>query len=211
MKKIKEIYKKAYGKHGNSLEAILTPKGRQDFRFNSICQCIKVDEETSVLDYGCGLGHLCEYINAHFPLCKYSGADIVSEFINDNHRNYPDVAFNLIADESDITESYDYIVSAGVFNLLYADTVEEHKLIVFNILEHLFTKTRIALSVNFMTDEVDFIQDGAFHMNVVELLEYVKSHLTNRVVLDQSYMPYEFTLTCYKNDEIIKPDNVYAN
>ena len=168
-------------------------------------------EETNVLDYGCGLGHLYKYINAKFPLCEYSGADIVSEFINENHRNYPDVSFNLIADESDVIEPYDYIVSAGVFNLLCTDSVEEHRLIVFDILEHLFTKTRIALAVNFMTDEVDFIQDGAFHMNAVELLEYAKARLTNRVVLDQSYMPYEFTLTCYKNDEIIKPDNVYDN
>jgi len=209
MKKIIEIYKNAYKEHGNSLKAILTPKGRQDFRFQSICQCIKVDKESTVLDYGCGLGHLFEYIQRHYSLCKYSGVDIVSEFINENHLNYPNTSFDLINKEEDVKGTFDYILSAGVFNLLYAETEEKHKSVVYKILEHLFDRTKIALAVNFMTDEVDFQQDGAFHMNVIELLNYAKNHLTKRVVLDQSYMPYEFTLILYKNDEIIKPDNVY--
>jgi len=209
MEKIKEIYKNAYNQHGNSLKSIMTPKGRQEYRFGSICKCIKAGTDSSVLDFGCGLGHLFSYIQENYSHCKYSGVDIISEFVNENRQQYPTGSFDLINSVEDVTEQFDYILSAGVFNLLYAETEDEHKTMVFNIIEHLFCKTNTALAVNFMSDEVDFQQDGAFHMNVVELLQYTKRHITKRIVLDQSYMPFEFTLILYKNDEVVKPDNVY--
>ena len=60
-----------------------------------------------------------------------------------------------------------------------------------------------------MTDQVDFIQEGAFHQNVLELYEFAKEKLTKRVAVDESYMPYEFTFHFFKDEEILKPDNIY--
>lgn len=209
MEKVKKMYQKAYDKYGNSLDSILFPKGRQDLRFKSLCRCIDQSNRSTLLDYGCGLGHLYYFLNENFPKIRYFGADIVDEFILENKKNINDEQFFLIQSEKDIDCSFDYIVSAGVFNLLYVESKDEHKSIVYNILQSLFKKANIALSVNFMSDEVDFQQDGAFHININELLNFSKSNLTKRLIVDQSYMPYEFTMTLFKDANIISPENIY--
>lgn len=210
MKEVKKIYQDAYAKHGNSIKSILIPKGRQNERFDSLAMYIK-DAEVSVLDFGCGLGHLNHYLASKFSNIHYTGTDIVDEFIQENTKNYPKSTFYKISSYKDVTENYDYIIAAGVFNIKYDPDTATHKTIVYDHLKHLLDKTNKVLSVNFMTDQVDFIQEGAYHQNVTELYEYAIQNLSKRVVIDQSYMPYEFTIHIFKDQEIVRPDNIYKS
>lgn len=208
MDKVKRQYQKAYNKHGNSLQSVFIPKGRQRERFDSLLRYVDA-EQFSLLDYGCGLGQLALYIKERFPLASYHGVDIVDEFISENKQNYSETSFSLIKDCFDLDQQYDVIIAAGVFNLLYVENIDEHQKIVFENLKHLFSKTNYILSVNFMTDKVDYIQEGAFHQNVMSLYEFAKSELTKRIALDESYMPYEFTFHFFKDETVLKPDNIY--
>ena len=101
------------------------------------------------------------------------------------------------------------MVLSGVFNVLYCDDVNAHQQIVRNTLRHLFAHCRVALAVNFMTDRVDFQQPGAYHQNPAEISDFIADEISPRVILDQSYMPYEFTVTAFRDTEILRPDNVY--
>ena len=107
--------------------------------------------------------------------------------------------------------SFDYVLISGAFNMSYFEDLEKHKNLVYEILESLFSKTSVYLSVNFMSDQVDFIQEGAYHQNINELLRFVLERLSKRYVLDCSYMPYEFTITVFKDQTIKRPDNIYKN
>jgi hypothetical protein len=61
-----------------------------------------------------------------------------------------------------------------------------------------------------MTDRFDFIQPRVLHMNVEMMANFVRSHLSPHLGIDESYMPYEFTLVGLKNSETIRPDNIYT-
>lgn len=208
MDKVKKQYQDAYDEHGNSLNAVFIPKGRQTERFDSLFTYVNLDQ-FSVLDYGCGLGQMCPYVKKKYPKAEYSGVDIVEGFISENKSNYSSGNFTTIKDCYDIDDEFDVIVAAGVFNLLYVEDKEEHQQIVYDNLKHLFSKTKNVLSVNLMTDQVDFVQEGAFHQNVMELYDFAKRSMTKRLAIDESYMPYEFTFHFFKNESILRPDNIY--
>lgn len=208
MKRIVDAYSRAYQEHGDSPHAVLWPKGRQKERFDALTAAIGKTHFT-VLDFGCGLAHLKEYLTARFDDFEYTGADLVPEFISANRQKHPDADFIEIESASDIRENYDYVVLSGVFNLLYFENSEQHWQSVQRTLRQLFARTEIMLAVNFMTDQVDYVQPGAFHQNPGEILKFASENLSARLTLDQSYMPYEFTLSVFKDSEILKPDNLY--
>ena len=211
MDHIKTLYQDAFNKNGDSPASVLWPKGRQSERFHALSKNIKNEDKFSVLDFGCGLSHLKDYLDSSYSNVEYTGVDIVEEFLNHNKTKLPNDTF-LTPDELYASENkYDYIFSSGAFNILYVNNKEEHKEIVFDILEKLFQKTNKYLSVNFMTDQVDFQQEGAYHQNVIELYEFCSKKLTKRLEIDQSYMPFEFTITLWKDQTILKPEHIYPN
>ena len=203
-----EIYRDAFRKHGNSPDAVLWPKGRQQLRFSSLTSHLRKNG-FSILDFGCGLGHLKSYLDTRFSTFRYSGVDLVPEFISECQKKFPDSSFTQIGGLGDISDPYDYVVLSGVFNILYGHSREQHRLAVYDTIEHLFRHTRIALSCDFMTDRVDFEAPNAFHMNESALVDFVQSRLSVRYRIDHSYMPYEYSVTVYKDHRILRPDNIY--
>lgn len=209
VEKVKKQYQEAFSKYGNSEKSVFWPKGRQKERFDALTRSIS-KRNFSVLDFGCGLGHLFQYLNENYRgEFIYHGVDIVDSFINHNILTYPNTNFQLIEDYTEINQSFDHILISGVFNMSYFEDLEEHKDMVYKILAGLFNKTKVYLSVNFMSDQVDYTQEGAYHQNIVELLKFVSGTLSKRYILDCSYMPYEFTITVFKDETIQRPDNVY--
>jgi trans-aconitate methyltransferase len=210
MEHIKQLYKDAFKQHGDSPSSVLWPKGRQDERFYALTRHIKADGGFSVADYGCGLAHFKEYLDQHYSNVIYTGVDIVEDFLNHNKTKYPDSHFVQPEELFNGDKTYDYILASGTFNILYVNDEASHKKIVFDVLEKLFSKTNRYLSVNFMTDQVDFKQDTAFHMNVTELYEFCSRSLSKRMSIDQSYMPYEYTITLWKDTTVLRPENIYS-
>jgi SAM-dependent methyltransferase len=203
-----ERYREAFRQHGNSPDAVLWPKGRQHLRFEALTSHFP-RAGFSVLDFGCGLGHLKSYLDARHRDFRYHGVDVVPEFIAECSRTFPGSSFTRINSHAEVGGSYDYVVMSGAFNLLYLPEAERHQGLVFEILEHLFQFTQSALSCDFMTDKVDFRQPGAFHMSEPALVGFIRDRLSPRYVLDHSYMPYEFAARVFKDQRILRPANIY--
>lgn len=209
MDKVIGQYSEAYRNFGNSKEAVLWPKGRQKERFDILTKPI-LNENFSILDFGCGLAHFKDYLAEKYKHFEYTGVDIVEAFIQENVQNHPDDTFVRMQSLQDITGEYDYSVVSGAFNLLYEEDYESQWRYIQNALTYLFDITKVCLSCNFMIDQVDYTQDGAYHQNAVELYMFVSKQLSRRLILDQSYMPYEFTIHIFKDQTIIRPDNLFA-
>ncbi|MEI8109578.1 MAG: class I SAM-dependent methyltransferase [Chitinophagia bacterium] len=209
MDRIKELYKKAFLEFGDSHKTVQWPKGRQEVRFNALTQFIPRETSFSILDFGCGLAHMKDYLDKHFQNIKYTGVDMVEEFIEFNKNKYSNANFMSPDEFSKSSEKFDYIVSSGVFNILYKETVEEHQDEVFRILEILFEKTNIYLASDFMTDRVDFRQPSTYHANAEYCFERISKQFSRRVIINHSYLPYEFCATVYKNNTIKRPENIY--
>ena len=209
MEHIVQLYEKAFRIHGDSPEAVLWPKGRQEVRFHALTKHINLKERFSILDYGCGLAHLKPYLDDCYVNFSYTGVDSVSAFVDKSRVKYGDSKFYHITTPEYLPSNYDFVVASGVFNLRYLADQKANQAMIFKMLQQLFDHTNIYLSVNFMTDSVDYQQEGAYHQNVAELYEFLYQNVSHRLVLDQSYMPYEYTVTVWKNQEIQKPENVY--
>ena len=59
-----------------------------------------------------------------------------------------------------------------------------------------------------MTDRVDFVQPQALHMNIETIVDFMRQNMSPRLRVDESYMPYEFTLVVLGLRNC-SPDNVY--
>lgn len=202
------LYRQAFKTNGVSPAAVLMPKGRQSIRFQSLCRYMR-RSEFSVLDYGAGLGDLCSYLDRHFTDVRYTGVDIVQEFVDASRERFPRATFRRMGDFTEIEGRFDYVLLAGVFNVLYFDEESRHRDYVCAVLKHLFGLCEGYMAVNFMTDRVDYQQSRAYHQSPPEICAFASRSLSPRWVLDQSYMPYEFTLTVFRDATIVRPDNIY--
>jgi trans-aconitate methyltransferase len=192
-----KMYEEAFALHGPTPSAVFWPKGRQSLRFNALTRNFSAERPT-VLDFGCGLAHLKPFVDARWPGCGYTGVDIVPSFIEHNEATYSDAQFRCIRSVDEIDEEFDIIVASGVFNLIYNCSEAEHARIVFETIGALFSKSRVGVSVDFMTDQVDYRQHGAYHQNPIALYNFARERLSRKVVIDQSYLPYEFCLTVFQ-------------
>lgn len=208
LQRIVETYREAFARNGLDPASVLMPKGRQDVRFGSLCRLMR-PSGFSVLDFGSGLGDLAAYMNGRFSEFRYSGVDIVEEFVETSARRFPEYRFLRINDAQEVSQSYDYVVTAGVFNMLYFPDEQRHKAYVYDTLRHLFSRCTEYLAVNFMTELVDFRQPGSYHQDRAELCDFATRDLSRRWLLDQSYMPYEFTLVVFRDAYIERPSNTY--
>lgn len=202
------LYQEAFATHGDSPSAVLWPRGRQSLRFKALTRHFQ-DTGFSVLDYGCGLAHLKKELDERFSSYRYIGADLVPEFVQTVRRKHPDATVHLIRSHADLVEPVDHVVISGTFNIIDGNDGAAYLSHVHTALEHLFGLCRVSLSVNFMTDQVDFVQAGAHHVNVESMYRFVRNRLSPRLQLDQSYMPYEFTIVAFRNRNIVRPDNIY--
>jgi cyclopropane fatty-acyl-phospholipid synthase-like methyltransferase len=208
---IRTIYEEAYLEYGDSPAGVLWPKARQDIRFDALTRNIRLEGDFSLLDFGSGLAHLKEYLDSKYRNVIYSGVEMQDFFLEASNLKYPECKFYNFDSPSELNENFDYIVSSGAFNLLYTGSEREHKEMVFRIIKELHARSNIYCSFNFMSDDVDFKQDGAYHQNVGEILNYVSNNLSKRVAVDCSYMPYEFTITVWRDQKIKRPENIYGS
>lgn len=203
-----EHYQRAFAEHGDTPAGVMWPRGRQAMRFDALTRHFSGDG-FSVLDYGCGLAHLKAYLDQRFSRYNYHGADLVPEFVNTVVAKYPDAKVQLVRSHEDVSTPVDHVVVSGAFNIIDGADRATYLERVQAALLHLFSLARVSLAVNFMTDRVDFTQPQALHVNVEAMMDFMRRDLSPRLRVDESYMPYEFTLVVLKDREVVRPDNIY--
>ena len=202
-------YQNTFTKFGNSPAAVQWPKGRQNLRFKLLTSHLDLKKKFSILDYGCGLGHLNKFLEEEGYIYDYLGVDIVPEFIKNIKKTNPKVKSRLIDSYEDLDDKFDNIIISGTFNIIVGKNKSEYLDYVKKTLLHLFKITKCSLAVNFLTDKVDFMQADSFHVNMFQMGKYISENLSPRFLTNASYMPYEFSLVVFKDCEIIRPENIY--
>lgn len=202
-------YRESFAAHGDTPAAVQWPKGRQELRWNALTSHLPTGTQGSFLDFGCGLGHFKGFMEARYPGSTYTGADVVPEFIAHGRRAHPEAGWQLLSRVQDLQGEHDFVVLSGVFNKLCCPDAAGHRAYVQQALAFLFSRARVSLSVDFMSDRVDFTQPGAYHQGVQDIRAFALDNLSPRVRIDESYMPYEFALTVFRDATVVRPDNVY--
>lgn len=165
----------------------------QSARFETLCQIGDLSGH-SVLDAGCGHADLFPFLAKRFPSVTYYGCEQIPELLQVATQRYKREN-NVILLESDFLDKAipvtDYVLASGSLSYRHSDDD-----FVYNAIETLFTKCRIALGFNLLSGGVGpNTLLMAYHPD--EILDFCRT-LTNKVQIQVGYWPDDFTVFVYK-------------
>ena len=156
----------------------------------------------TLLDFGCGVSHLYEYIEEHGAeeFSRYIGVDISQEFIDVSVRKYPlnEYICADILKDTQLIPRCDFVVANGVFTEKLTMSFDEMWLWVRRMMDCLFDKSEVGLACNFMSKNVDWERDDLFHLPLGLLVDYLSENLSKNFVVRSDYGLYEYTLYLYR-------------
>lgn len=192
-------YKKRFAKYGVDPKSLSWgTKGAAHQRFRQMWAEIDFNNK-SVLDVGCGFGEMAKFLKKRYTAVKYSGIDIVEEFIEEARINFPEYEF-LCQDyfNNPLSEKFDIVLASGTLNSdLGSD--EENMSFRKKAIKTMFENTKEVLVFNMLgAHPAPEAGEGSnvWYADTLEILDYCMS-LTRRVILRASYHPRDFTIFMY--------------
>ena len=191
-------YNERFKKNGGNIGTLAVGNmERQIVRFNVLSEIGDL-EGASVVDVGCGFGDFYGFLLSRGIKVEYTGYDMNPTLINAAREKFPGARFEVLDFFSDkCKEKFDYVVSSSTFNNKL--TGGDNYTMIHNVLKRSFTICNEGVSINFLTNYVDYKQGHAFYYGPEKIFKYCKS-ITNRVALRHDYCLYEFTVYLYKQD-----------
>jgi SAM-dependent methyltransferase len=155
----------------------------------------------SLLDFGCGAGHLLEHLNRFGPAdVQYLGADISPRFVELCREKFPGRSFTLVDAlcEPDRLPEADFIVANGVFTEKRALSWEAMWDYTQRMITSLFRNARIGLAFNVMSHHVDWEREDLFHLSFDTLAAFLKAQVSRHFIFRADYGLYEYTAYVYR-------------
>jgi len=202
---ISKHYERCFDKYGDNHKGVDWPNEedlhtRYDVMLNIIKDVPKKDKVT-ILDFGCGCGHLLEYIQQKKINIEYSGLDISEKYVNYCKSKYPYHTFykiDVLKEQIDELPNFDYIILNGVFTEKRELTEDEMFNFFTSVLKIIFNKTKIGLSFNVMCPIVDFKRSDLFYLSYDKLGIFLKEYLSRHYIINNNYKLWEYTTYVYK-------------
>lgn len=174
-------------------------------RYLKLSKCFLDDNNFSLHDIGCGLGHYYEFLKLNYPQkkIKYSGSEVCKEFIDYCKKKYPECDFWLrnLADKP-FREKYDYLVFGGTFYHEENNNKIYWKKFMEAMLLNGFKNAQKGIAFNMITVHCDYFRNGLFYCDPSYILNYIAKNLSRFFSIDHSYPLYEFTVCVYKENYI---------
>ena len=203
-------YEDCLARHGDSHRGVDWPN-QQDAatRYQVMLDVIRPSDETiSLLDFGCGAAHLCEYIQQQklsrqqkLSGIEYAGLDLSSQFITLAQSKFPACRFyqaDILAADEAALPSFDYIILNGVLTEKLAMSFDEMWDYTQRLLRAVFAKARCGIAFNVMSKHVDWERDDLFHLPLDLLTELLTREISRHFVVRNDYGLYEYTTYVYR-------------
>lgn len=172
-------------------------KKRQAVRFNALSQIGDLNG-CSILDIGCGFGDLYGFLTNEGFEVDYLGVDINPNLVNIGREIYPEAQFRVMdVEEEPLNQKFDWVFASGLFNFKLSDNNSFSK----NILYTMWNLAKKGIAADFLSSYVDFQEDSLHYSKPESIYSYCKS-LSRKVVLRSDYMPFEFCVYVYIDDNI---------
>lgn len=197
-----EHYERCLATHGDSHRGVDWPDAKDAAtRYRVMLELAPEGEPASLVDLGCGLGHLFDHLVAEGRTeLRYRGLDVSSAFVDAARRRLPEVAFDRVdvLDPNAQWDDADYVVMNGVFTEKRELTYEAMFGFLSTMLESVWPKTRRGLAFNVMSKNVDWERDDLFHVSMDELTAFLSRRLSRNIVIRHDYRLYEYTAYVYR-------------
>jgi SAM-dependent methyltransferase len=189
-----EKYNRNFNKYGFSTKSVGWSSGKTDERYFQLFKYL--DNFTSVLDIGCGLGHLYLYLNSKFDI-HYTGTEINSNFYNFCKESYVGSEFHLQSDlVPHLNQKFDVIVMSGLFNT----SLKNETLPYQRLLDKAFILSNKYITFNFLSNDVDYKDDNLNYTPLGEVIEYCENR-SKEIIIKKSSQLYEVTVTIKVKNE----------
>ena len=196
-------YEECLARHGDNHLGVDWPNpGDAETRYRVMLDLIRpAASGPTLLDFGCGLGHLLEFIRKSERLdIDYAGLDLSPQFVERCRAKHPGVEFiraDLLDAPPEISQR-DYVVANGVFTEKRGLGFDEMLAYFEALVPRLFSLARVGLAFNVMSKQVDWERDDLFHLPLDTLAGFLAKEVTRHFVIRNDYGLYEYTVYAYK-------------
>jgi SAM-dependent methyltransferase len=172
------------------------------------------DQPLRLLDLGCGLGLLLEYLTANSLVDRidYTGVDLVDSMLTEARRRWPRHRFDQrdVRDEPYDTNEFDYCIVCGVFTVKHENTYDETRTFAEDTLKAVWPSVTLGLAFNSMSKHVDRERDDLFHWPLDEIMAFCKRDLSRHVTFRLDYGLWEVA-TLVRKEPVPRLSEVPAN
>lgn len=199
-------YENCYNKYGDNNKGVDWPNVEDaNKRYKVMLEIIKFDNsnfdngDNLLLDFGCGLAHMYEYIVKNKLKCRYEGMDISNVFIKKCKEKFPNVVFykcDILNDN--IEKTWDYIIMNGVFTEKREMSYDEMLMYFKQLVKKIYKICNKGIAFNVMSKDVDWEREDLFHLPLNELSSFLTKEVTRNFIIRYDYGLYEYTVYIYK-------------
>lgn len=201
---LSQHYRDLFRAYGNDHRAVQhADAGSQRKRFEMLTAMLPPGR-VAVLDVGCGLGHLHDYLAERRDDFAYLGVDVVPEFVEEarrTHRGDPRASFELLDARRDpLPSGFDVGIVCGVFN----NRMPDNRAFMEDVLLRLFGAVSKGIAFNALSTYVDYQDPDLHYADPRDVLDFCKRRLSRKVAMRHDYVvregtiPYEYTMYVHK-------------
>lgn len=201
--KIIKYCEKCFEDNGDTNNGVGWPNHEDALKRYSVMLDIIPDKysSASLLDLGCGLAHLYEYILNNKYNIKYNGVDMSEKFFSFCKNKFPEVNFmclDILKDDIYAIPKVDFIVMNGLFTHKGSMEFTEMENYLHEMLIKTFSMADKGIAFNVMSKIVDWEKDYLFHMPIDQLVKFIAKNLSRNFVIRHDYDTYDYTVYVYK-------------
>ncbi|HSR50232.1 MAG TPA: class I SAM-dependent methyltransferase [Acidobacteriota bacterium] len=195
-----ELYEQRLEEKGVSVQTVgWRSRRQQEVRFQVLLE-IGSMAGREVLDVGCGLGDLVDSLS-RLQAAGYTGIDLAGALIEEARRLHADSASPPRIDfrQGDLGEDlaiHHWVLASGIF----AFPVRDPQRYLRRTVKRMYDLCHLGVAFNCISSYVDYQDDSLVYHDPREVLALAKS-LSGRVLLRHDYMPFEFTVYIYKEEQ----------
>jgi len=196
-------YEACFEEFGDSHLGVDWPnKADAETRYRVMLEVIR--EKTgrvTLLDFGCGLSHLYEYIlKIDMNDVEYAGLDVSEKFVQASKTKFPKNTYYCvdILQEADSIPNFDYVVMNEIFTEKRDLSFDEMFSYFKRVVRKMFEKANRGIAFNVMSKHVDWERADLFHVPFDIMAAFLTRELTRKFVIRNDYGLYEYTTYVYK-------------
>jgi len=196
---LREFYRNEFTLHGDNHSSVRYASRESQWRRYDILTEISDLSNKTILDYGCGTGHLLEYLNEkNIGIKDYVGIELVPEFLAICKKKFPSGTF--FQSLQDYKKSFDFGVVSGTFN----DALSNNRDFWMKAIGDIYLRCNDGIAFNMMSKYVDYENPKLYYEDPSYVFNFIKKNLSPFITLRHDYLckldsiPYEFSIYVYK-------------
>lgn len=201
-----EHYEQCLQKHGDNHKGVDWPNREEALlRYRVMLDIVpqEKDREFRVLDFGCGLSHLYEFLQTlNLPHIRYAGLDLSRQFIERSQQKFPHNEYYCldILEKPQTLPEFDYILLNGVLTEKCSLTYDQMLSYFRRLIQAVYAKATRGIAFNVMSTQVDWQREDLFHLSFDTLADFLVKNLKARFVFRKDYGLYEYTTYIFKGE-----------